>query len=150
MPWWSSTCMQGRQIRYVLSLDDVHAGSSGMDAYARRFVAMRTIGQALAGRSGARQQGRPGCSIIRLEHAGLKLLYEERGITAPGTRHRHRSWSRDHKDDYSLESYILGTNHYQIEMLANLDQVPSPGAVWITFPRSRTARDSPRVIAVVP
>jgi len=88
----------------------------------------------------------PGVPLSRLEHAVLKLLYEERGITASG----HETTDTDPgvattKDDYSLESYILGTNHYQIEMLANLDQVPESGAlVWITFPRSRTARDSPR------
>jgi len=56
------------------------------------------------------------------------------------------------KDDYSLESYILGTNHYQIEMLANLDQVPESGAlVWITFPKVENGSGFPaRVIAVVP
>jgi kynurenine formamidase len=46
----------------------------------------------------------------------LKLLYEERRITAPG----HETTDTDSgiattKDDYSLESYILGTNHYQID-----------------------------------
>jgi hypothetical protein len=27
------------------------------------------------------------------------------------------------KDDYSPETYIVSTNHYQIELLTNLDQV---------------------------
>ncbi len=31
------------------------------------------------------------------------------------------------KDDYSLETYLLSTNHYQIELLTNLDQVPESG-----------------------
>ncbi len=62
----------------------------------------------------------------------LKLLYEERGITASG----HETTDTDPglattKDDYSLESYILGTNHYQIEMLANLDQVPEAGGAGL-------------------
>jgi len=31
------------------------------------------------------------------------------------------------KEDYSLEAYILGINHYQIELLTKLDQVPESG-----------------------
>ena len=83
----------------------------------------------------------------------LKCLYEERKITASG----HETTDTDPglsttKDDYSLESYILGTNHYQIELLANLDQVPETGAlVWVTFPNVEDGSGFPaRVIAVVP
>ena len=83
----------------------------------------------------------------------LKLLYEERGITAsghettdtdPGLRTTH--------DDYSLESYILSLNHYQIELLANLDKVPEAGGiVWVTFPKVEDGAGFPaRVIAIVP
>ncbi|HEX8679720.1 MAG TPA: cyclase family protein, partial [Chthoniobacterales bacterium] len=55
----------------------------------------------------------------------LRFLYEERKITASG----HEPTDTDpgvatSKNDYSLEMYVLSTNHYQIEMLANLDQVP--------------------------
>ena len=28
------------------------------------------------------------------------------------------------REDYSLEAYVLGHDHYQIELLTNLDQVP--------------------------
>jgi len=83
----------------------------------------------------------------------LKLLYEERGITASG----HETTDTDPgaattKDDYSLESYILGLNHYQIEMLANLDQVPEAGGVvWVTFPKPESGSGFPaRVIAIAP
>ena len=83
----------------------------------------------------------------------LKLLYEERGITASG----HETTDTDPgsattKDDYSLESYILGLNHYQIELLANLDQVPEAGGVvWVTFPKPENGSGFPaRVIAIVP
>ena len=53
------------------------------------------------------------------------LLYEDRKITASG----HETTDTDPgivttKDDYSLETYILSTNHYQIELLTNLDQAP--------------------------
>ncbi len=83
----------------------------------------------------------------------LKLLYEDRGITASG----HETTDTDPgvattKDDYSLESYILGLNHYQIEMLANLDQVPEAGAiVVVTWPKAKGGTGFPaRVIAIAP
>ena len=55
----------------------------------------------------------PGWSL-----SALKYLYEERKITASG----HETTDTDpgvatSKDDYSLETYILSTNHYQIELL---------------------------------
>jgi kynurenine formamidase len=83
----------------------------------------------------------------------LKVLFEDRHITASG----HETTDTDpgtatDKDDYSLESYILGLNHYQIEMLANLDQVPEAGAlVFISWPKPEGGTGFPaRVIAIVP
>jgi kynurenine formamidase len=83
----------------------------------------------------------------------LQYLYETRKITASG----HETTDTDPglattKDDYSLESYILGTNHYQIELLANLDQVPEAGAlVVVTFPKPKDGSGFPaRVFAIVP
>jgi len=51
----------------------------------------------------------------------LSCLYEERKITASG----HETTDTDpgvatSKGDYSLETYILGSDHYQIELLTNL------------------------------
>ena len=56
------------------------------------------------------------------------------------------------KDDYSLETYILSTNHYQIELLTNLDQVPESGAiVVVSFPKPKGGSGFPaRVFAIVP
>lgn len=83
----------------------------------------------------------------------LKYLYEERKITASG----HETTDTDpgiatSKDDYSLETYILGTNHYQIELLTNLDQVPEAGAIVIvSFPKPKGGSGFPaRVFAIVP
>ena len=47
---------------------------------------------------------------------------------------------------------MLGTNHYQIEMLANLDQVPEAGAlVMVSFPKPEHGAGFPaRVVAIVP
>jgi kynurenine formamidase len=83
----------------------------------------------------------------------LKFLYEERKITASG----HETTDTDPgvattKDDYSLENYILSTNHYQIELLTDLDQVPEAGAIAIvSFPKPKGGSGFPaRVFAIVP
>jgi kynurenine formamidase len=83
----------------------------------------------------------------------LKYLYEERKITGSG----HETTDTDPgiattKDDYSLETYILSTNHYQIELLANLDQVPESGAIVVaSFPKPKGGSGFPaRVFAIVP
>jgi len=85
--------------------------------------------------------------------SGLKYLYEERKITASG----HETTDTDPgtattKDDYSLETYILSRDHYQIELLTNLDQLPEIGAIIIaTFPKAKGSSGFPaRVFAIVP
>ncbi len=83
----------------------------------------------------------------------LRYLYEERKITASG----HETTDTDpglatSKDDYSLETYVLGTNHYQIELLTNLDQLPELGAIVIvSFPKPKGGSGFPaRVFAIAP
>ena len=83
----------------------------------------------------------------------LKFLYEERKITASG----HETTDTDPglattKDDYTLETYILSTNHYQIELLTNLDKVPEAGAIAVaTFPKPKGGSGFPaRVFAILP
>ena len=90
----------------------------------------------------------PGWSLLT-----LKYLYEDRKITASG----HETTDTDPgiastKDDYSLETYILSTNHYQIELLTNLDQVPEYGAiVVVSFPKPKCGSGFPaRVFAILP
>jgi kynurenine formamidase len=141
---------------YVLSLADIKAWEARHGRIpAGAFVAMRTDwgkrwpdDAALANKDGAGVAHYPGWSMDV-----LKLLYEERRITASG----HETTDTDPglattKDDYSLESYILKTNHYQIELLANLDQVPEAGGiVMISWPKPEGGVGFPaRVIAIVP
>ncbi len=83
----------------------------------------------------------------------LKCLYEERRITASG----HETTDTDpglatSRDDYSLETYVLGQNHYQIELLTNLDRVPESGALVVaTFPKPKRGSGFPaRVFAILP
>jgi kynurenine formamidase len=90
----------------------------------------------------------PGWSL-----SALKYLYEQRKITASG----HETTDTDpgiatSKDDYSLVTYVLSTNPYQIELLTNLDQVPEAGAIAVvSFPKPRGGSGFPaRVFAILP
>jgi len=119
------------------------------------FVAMRTDWSkrwpnpaALANKDAKGVSHYPGWS-----REALTYLYEERKITASG----HETTDTDpglatSKDDYALEAYLLGTNHYQIELLTNLDQCPEAGAiVVVSFPKPKDGSGFPaRVFAILP
>jgi kynurenine formamidase len=83
----------------------------------------------------------------------LRYLYEQRGVTATG----HETTDTDpgvatSRGDYSLETYILQRDHYQIEMMAHLDRVPEHGAlVVVSFAKPRGGSGFPaRVFAILP
>lgn len=83
----------------------------------------------------------------------LKYLYEDRKITASG----HETTDTDpgiatSRNDYSLETYILQQNHYQIELLTNLSEVPEAGALIVAaFPKPLGGSGFPaRVFAILP
>ncbi len=119
------------------------------------FVAMRTDwsrrwpdASAMSNHDGKGVAHYPGWSV-----EVLKYLYEDRKITASG----HETTDTDpgiitSKDSYPAESYLLSTNHYQIELLANLDQLPETGAMVIcTFPKPKNGTGFPaRVFAILP
>ena len=141
---------------YTISLEDVQAWEKQHGRIpAHSFVAMRTDWSkrwpddaAMQNHDAAGHAHYPGWSM-----EVLKLLYEDRKITASG----HETTDTDSgtttdKDIYPLESYILGLNHYQIEMLTNLDQVPEAGAlVIVSWPKAEGGTGFPaRVIAIVP
>jgi len=141
---------------YVLTLNDIKDWERRHGVIPKgAFVAMRTDwskrwpdNAAMANKDAAGVDHYPGWSMETLQ-----FLYETRGITASG----HETTDTDpgiatSKDDYSLESYILKRNHYQIELLANLDQAPeSGGIVLVSFPKVENGSGFPaRVIAIVP
>lgn len=121
----------------------------------KSFVAMRTDwskrwpdSSAMANKDTKGIAHYPGWSL-----PALKYLYEERKITASG----HETTDTDpgiatSKNDYSLENYILSQDHYQIELLTNLDQVPETGAiVVVSFPKPKAGSGFPaRVFAIAP
>ena len=141
---------------YVVSLGDVKAWESRHGLIPEHaFVALRTDwshrwpnDEAMQNKDAAGVAHYPGWSM-----PVLKLLYEQRHIAASG----HETTDTDPglavtKDDYSLESYLLGTNHYQIELLANLDQLPEAGAlIMVSFPKPEGGTGFPaRAVAILP
>ena len=119
------------------------------------FVALRTD-WSKRWPDGARMENKDEAGVAHYPGWGkeaLRYLYEERNITASG----HETTDTDpgiatSKGDYTLEAYILGKNHYQIELLTNLDQLPESGAIVIvSFPKPKGGSGFPaRVFAIAP
>jgi kynurenine formamidase len=80
--------------------------------------------------------------------AAIKFLFDERKVTAIG----HESLDTDTTDSMDSETWILKQNHFQIEAMANLDQVPATGAVIVvTWPKVEGGFGFPaRAIAILP
>jgi len=78
----------------------------------------------------------------------IRFLYERRGVTATG----HEAMDTDTTDKMESETYILQRGHYQIEVMANLDQVPPTGAlIVVTWPKARKGLGFPaRAFAILP
>jgi kynurenine formamidase len=78
----------------------------------------------------------------------IKFLYEQRRVTATG----HESMDTDTTDKMDSETYILQHGHYQIEVMANLDQVPPTGAlIVVSWPKVRDGLGFPaRAFAILP
>ena len=113
------------------------------------FVALRTDWdkrwpdeKAMANKDASGVEHFPGWSM-----PVLKYLYEERKIMASGHETTDNS-----ANDLDMERYVLGTDHYQIELLTNLDQVPEWGALIVaTFPKPKNGTGFPaRVFAMLP
>lgn len=78
----------------------------------------------------------------------IQFLYEKRGVVATG----HESLDTDTTTDMESETYILKNNHYQIEVMANLDQLPPTGAlIFVSWPKVKDGLGFPaRAVAIVP
>ena len=78
----------------------------------------------------------------------IKFLVEQRGVTAIG----HESLDTDITDKMESETYVLQKGRYQIEVMANLDQVPANGAlIVVTWPKVKDGLGFPaRAFAILP
>lgn len=80
--------------------------------------------------------------------AAIQFLFNERRVTAIG----HESMDTDTTDAMESETWILKQNHFQIEVMANLDKVPATGAVIVvTWPKVENGFGFPaRAFAILP
>jgi kynurenine formamidase len=78
----------------------------------------------------------------------IKFLYEQRGIVANG----HEAMDTDTTDDMKSETWLLRHGHWQIEVMANLDQVPATGAlIVVAWPKPKSGLGFPvRAFAILP
>lgn len=117
------------------TMEDVQAWESRNGAIAPgAFVALRTgwshrwpDADAMANRDDEGVSHTPGWS-----QEVLSFLIEERSVTAVG----HEQTDTDpglatSRQDFSLETYVLARNRWQIELMANLDGLPEAGAILI-------------------
>ena len=135
---------------YAVTMGDVKAWESRHGAIPEGcFVALRTDWSkrwpdagAMTNKDSSGREHFPGWSI-----PVLKYLYEERKIIASG----HET-TDNAPNDLDMERYVLGTDHYQIELLTNLDQVPEWGALVVAaFPKPKNGTGFPaRVFAILP
>ncbi len=83
----------------------------------------------------------------------LKFLFDERGVTAIGHEPIDADAAVSQKGEFfSCESYVLKTNRFQVELIANLDKVPEAGALLVcTWPKPKAGSGFPaRLFAIIP
>ena len=80
--------------------------------------------------------------------AAIKFLFDERRVTAIG----HEALDTDATESMESETWLLKQNHFQIEVMANLDKVPATGAVIVvTWPKVENGFGFPaRAFAILP
>jgi kynurenine formamidase len=78
----------------------------------------------------------------------IQFLYEQRGIVANG----HESMDTDTTAGMKSETWLLRHGHWQIEVMANLDKVPTTGAlIVVAWPKPKGGLGFPvRAFAIVP
>jgi len=78
----------------------------------------------------------------------IQFLYEQRGIVANG----HEALDTDTTSDLKSETWLLRHGHWQIEVMANLDQVPATGAlIVVAWPKPKGGLGFPvRAFAILP
>lgn len=141
---------------YILRVDDI---LSWEDQYERipngAFVALRTDWS----KRWPDNRAMHNCDDRGVPHTpgwgldALSYLYEDCQITASGQETIDPDAGfRAKETNWMCERYILSQNHYQIELMSNLDQCPPKGAiVFCTFPKPCNGSGFPaRVFAICP
>jgi kynurenine formamidase len=78
----------------------------------------------------------------------IRFLFEQRGVTAIG----HEALDTDVTEKMESETWLLTNNHWQIEVMANLDKVPATGSIIVvTWPKVENGFGFPaRAFAILP
>lgn len=78
----------------------------------------------------------------------IQFLYQQRGIVANG----HEAVDTDTTSDLKSETWLQRHGHWQIEVMANLDQVPATGAlIVVAWPKPKGGLEFPvRAFAILP
>lgn len=141
---------------YTVTMDDLSAWEKRNGQIPdRAFVALRTDwserwpdASSMNNKDAAGIAHYPGWSLPVLTY-----LYETRHVTATG----HETSTTDpgvatSTGDYSLMMYVLSTDHWQVELMTDLDQVPEAGAmVVVSVPKPEDAPAfTARVFAILP
>jgi len=140
------TLYLGKDPNHAFSLDDLKAWEKKNGRVPRgAFVALRTDMSKDWDKDPERFKRAP---FPAWAFETIKFLYEQRGVTATG----HEAMDTDTTDKMDSETYILQHGHYQIEVMANLDQVPAKGAlIVVSWPKVRDGLGFPaRAFAILP
>jgi len=140
------TPMLANDPNHALSVDDIRAWETKHGRVpAGAFAALRTDMSKDWESNPARFKRSP---FPAWSLAAIKFLFDERKVTAIG----HESLDTDTTDAMDSETWILKQNHFQIEAMANLDQVPATGAVIVvTWPKVEHGVGFPaRAFAILP
>jgi kynurenine formamidase len=140
------TPMLKREPNHALSVDDILQWEKRYGRVpAGSFVALRTDLSKDWERNPERFKRYP---FPAWSFAAIKFLYEQRGIVANG----HESMDTDTTSDMKSETWLLRHGHWQIEVMANLDQVPATGAlIVVAWPKPRHGLGFPaRAFAILP
>lgn len=140
------TPLLAREPNHALTVDDVKAWEKAHGQVpAGSFAALRTDMSKDWETSPERfkRSPFPGWSL-----AAVRFLFEQRRVIAIG----HESLDTDTTDHFDSERWLLQHGHFQIEVLANLDQVPAAGAlVVLSWPKVKGGFGFPaRVFAILP
>ena len=124
------TPLLSKEPNHALSVTDIEAWEQRHGAIPTgTFVALRTdMGKDFDNNPERFKRAPfPGWSL-----AAVKFLFEQRGVTAIG----HESLDTDASADFAAEARLLKHGHWQIEAMANLDQVPASGAlIAVSWPK---------------
>ncbi len=137
---------------YACTVEDIKAWEAKYgDIPAGSFVALRTDWSKREDLDNCDENGHKHYPAWGID--AIKYIVEERGILAMG----HETSDTDppvvqDTDGFIGETYILEMEHYQIELLKNLDQCPPVGGIIVcAFPRFKDgAGFTARCFAIVP